>query len=90
MDRADVLIIGAGAAGGAVAWRLSQNRSLRIVCLEQGDFTDPSHYPSTRAGWEDSKLGSHHVSPNVRGLPADYPIDDSDSPIAIANYNEVH
>lgn len=89
MDIADVLIIGAGAAGGAVAWRLSQSQSLRIVCLEQGDFTDPSRYPSTRVDWEDAKLGTYHVSPNVRALPADYPIDDSESPIAIANYNAV-
>ena len=31
----DVLIVGAGAAGAAVAWSLAETR-MRIVCLEQG------------------------------------------------------
>lgn len=89
MDPVDVLIVGAGAAGSAVAWRLSQLDHLRVACLEQGDFTDPSSYPSTTLDWEVAKLGDYHVSPNVRRLPADYPVDDTESPIGIANFNAV-
>ena len=47
-DVVDVLIIGAGASGVAVAWSLADTR-MRIVCFEQGDWTNPSDYPSTAA-----------------------------------------
>ena len=35
-DTVDVLIIGAGASGAAIAWSLAETR-MRIVCFEQGD-----------------------------------------------------
>lgn len=35
-DPVDVLIIGAGASGAVVAWRLAETR-MKILCLEQGD-----------------------------------------------------
>jgi cation diffusion facilitator CzcD-associated flavoprotein CzcO len=35
-DRTDVLVIGAGAAGAAVAWMLAR-AGIGVVCLEQGD-----------------------------------------------------
>jgi choline dehydrogenase-like flavoprotein len=34
-DPVDVLIIGAGASGAAVAWSLAETR-MHILCLEQG------------------------------------------------------
>ena len=43
----DVLIIGAGASGAAVAWSLAETR-MRIVCFEQGDWTNPSDYPTNK------------------------------------------
>lgn len=88
VDPVDILIIGAGATGAAVAWRLGQT-SMSVLCLEQGGYTDPSLYPSTRKDWELSRLSDYHVSPNVRNLPSDYPINDKSSPIAIANFNAV-
>jgi len=42
----DVLIIGAGASGAAVAWSLAETK-MHILCLEQGDWMKPSEYPST-------------------------------------------
>lgn len=84
----DLIIVGAGAAGGAIARELSDS-GLKILCLEQGDFVNPSEYPSTKSNWEIFKRTSSHVSPNVRKLKADYPINDSESPIAIANFNAV-
>ena len=87
-DIADVLIIGAGASGAAVAWSLADTR-MRIVCLEQGGWMNPADYPSTRRNWEPRQWTDYAISPNVRRLPADYPINDTDSPIAIANYNAV-
>ncbi|KGF69163.1 choline dehydrogenase [Hoeflea sp. BAL378] len=84
----DVLIIGAGASGAAVAWSLADTR-MRILCLEQGDWTRPSDVPSTGRDWEARTLEDFAISPNRRGLAADYPVNDDDSPIKIANYNGV-
>ena len=39
-DTVDVLIIGAGASGAAIAWSLAETR-MRIVCFEQGDWMQP-------------------------------------------------
>jgi len=87
-DIVDVLIIGAGASGAAVAWSLAETK-MRIVCLEQGDWMNPAQYPSTTRSWEIATQGAYAISPNVRRLPSDYPINDDDSPIAVANFNAV-
>jgi choline dehydrogenase-like flavoprotein len=89
VDIADILIVGSGASGAAAAWSLSQVPGVKVVCLEQGGATLPERYPSIAADWELRRQDSYNPSPNVRRLPADYPIDDSSSPIAIANYNAV-
>jgi choline dehydrogenase-like flavoprotein len=84
----DVLIIGAGASGAAVAWRLADTR-MRILCLEQGDWVKSSDYPSNGRDWEARQLGEFNFSPNRRASPVDYPINEKDSPIKIANFNGV-
>ena len=76
----DVLIIGAGAAGAAFAWSLADTR-MNILCLEQGDWMDPAGYPSTGTDWEMRRFGDFGLSPNTRGRPEDYPVNDSESPI---------
>ena len=43
----DVLIIGSGASGAAVAWGLAETR-MRILCLEQGDWIKPTEFPDQR------------------------------------------
>ncbi|MDJ0788821.1 MAG: GMC family oxidoreductase [Myxococcota bacterium] len=87
-EKADVLIIGAGAAGAAIAWRLAETR-MRIVCLEQGGWMDPAQYPSTRNDWEMERFGPFGLSPNGRGRREDYPVNDEASPIKISNFNAV-
>ncbi|MDX2168134.1 MAG: NAD(P)-binding protein, partial [Deltaproteobacteria bacterium] len=52
----DVLIIGAGASGAAVAWSLADTR-MNILCLEQGGWMDPAQYPGMRMDWETRTLG---------------------------------
>jgi len=70
----DVLIIGSGAAGAAVAKSLS-SRGVKVVCLEQGRWIAPSTFPSSQTDWEvQLKRGPWHFSPNVRALPEDYPV----------------
>ncbi len=85
---ADVLIIGAGASGAAVAWSLAETR-MRIICLEQGDWVKPTEYPSNGRDWEARQFSDFHVNPNVRRKSADYPINEEGSPIKVANFNAV-
>ena len=54
-DPVDVLIIGAGASGAAVAWSLADTR-MRILCLEQGDWLNSSEYPSNSQDYELQQL----------------------------------
>ena len=61
-DPVDVLIIGAGASGAAVAWSLAGTR-MRIVCMEQGDWTNPSDYPTNFPDWEQRLTGPDHIDP---------------------------
>ena len=84
----DVLIIGAGASGAAVAWSLAETR-MRIVCLEQGEQMNPANYPSAGRDWEARAQGDYSMSPNIRQLPVDYPINEEDSPIKVVNFNGV-
>lgn len=84
----DVLIIGAGASGAAVAWSLAETK-MRILCLEQGDWAKPSEFPSTGRDWEARLSEDFALNPNRRGLAADYPINEDDSPIKVANFNGV-
>lgn len=86
---ADVLIIGAGASGAAVAWSLADTR-MHIVCLEQGDWMKQSDYPSNKQHWEYLRDSEMAISPNHRDRSADYPINDTEeSPISVANFNAV-
>ena len=87
-DPVDVLIIGAGASGAAVAWRLAGTR-MRILCLEQGDWVKPTDYPSNGRDWEARQLGDFSFSPNRRRSAWDYPINEAGSPIKVANFNGV-
>ncbi|MCK6554094.1 GMC family oxidoreductase [Candidatus Binatia bacterium] len=87
-ESVDVLIVGAGAAGAALAWSLADTR-MNILCLEQGDWMDPARYPPTAMDWEARHLGDFAVSPNVRQRPEDYPVNDSESPIQAAMFNAV-
>ena len=87
-DIVDVLIIGAGASGAAVAWSLAETK-MRIMCLEQGGWMNPAEYPSATRNWEMGRAGEYAISPNVRSRPDDYPINEDDSAIAVANFNAV-
>ena len=87
-ETADVLIIGAGASGAAMAWSLAETR-MRIVCLEQGDWMNPLEYPSTGRDWEGRAFSDMSISPNRRQRDTDYPVNDANSPISVANFNAV-
>lgn len=84
----DVLIIGAGASGAAVAWSLLETR-MRILCLEQGPHVPESQYPSRDEDYELARYGAFSCDPNVRKLKQDYPINVDDSCITPVNFNGV-
>ncbi len=76
-DIVDVLIIGSGASGAAVAWSLAETR-MRILCLEQGDWMKQSDFPSNGRDWEARRFTDFAISPNHRGRVTDYPINDTE------------
>nr|WP_319385112.1 GMC family oxidoreductase [uncultured Roseibium sp.] len=87
-DPVDVLIIGAGASGAAIAWSLLETR-MRILCLEQGDHLHDKDYPSRQRDYELSRYGAFSCDPNVRKLEQDYPVNSEDSCITPVNWNGV-
>ncbi|MBX2882298.1 MAG: NAD(P)-binding protein, partial [Granulosicoccus sp.] len=87
-DPVDVLIIGAGASGAAIAWSLLETR-MRIVCLEQGPWITDKDFPSRREDYELARYAEFSCDPNVRQLPQDYPINSENSDITPVNFNAV-
>jgi choline dehydrogenase-like flavoprotein len=87
-DVVDVLIIGSGASGAAVAWSLADTK-MRILCLEQGDWIKPTDFPSNGRDWEARRFADFDISPNRRARDTDYPINDAGSPMKVANFNGV-
>ena len=87
-DIADILIIGAGASSAAAAWSLADTR-MRIICLEQGDWMNPSEYPSNSKQWQVLRQVDYNQSPNIRKRETDYPINEEDSAVSVANFNGV-
>jgi choline dehydrogenase-like flavoprotein len=84
----DVLIVGAGASGAALAWTLAETK-MDILCLEQGGWMKQEEFPSNSIDWELRRLADFGLSPNDRKLPADYPVNDAESPIAVSMFNAV-
>jgi choline dehydrogenase-like flavoprotein len=85
---ADVLIVGAGASGAAVAWRLG-SRGYRVVCLEQGGWIPPHTFPTSHSDWEIHRYTDFNPDPNIRARPEDYPVENSESCIAPLMFNAV-
>jgi choline dehydrogenase-like flavoprotein len=86
--RATVAIIGAGASGGAVAWRLA-SAGIDVLCLEQGDRLDQARSPALGHDWERALQTRFHPDPNIRRGAADYPVTAVDTPIQPALFNGV-
>ena len=60
-----------------------------VLCLEQGDWPDRADYPGPKPDWELQAMKQWAPDPNVRGGPADYPIDVSASDIVPLMYSGV-
>ena len=87
-EAADVVVIGSGPSGGVVAHTLA-TRGFSVVCLEQGDWVNPTDYPANYPEWELLIQAQWGHDPNARRLPADYPLDVSDSDMWPVMFNAV-
>jgi choline dehydrogenase-like flavoprotein len=89
-ERADVVVVGSGAAGAALTWRLSQHGA-KVVCLEQGDWVPRDSLPSSQREFEVFlRRGRSSFSPNTRRLPQDYPVStEGITPAQILMFNGV-
>lgn len=87
-EKADALIIGAGASGAVAAAQLAQN-GISVVCLEQGPYVSASEFWGNKPEWEFMTTKRWHPCPNVRALPDDYPVEVSESDVNPLMYNAV-
>ncbi len=83
-----VLIIGAGASGAAFAWSIA-GTGMKVLCLEQGPWVKQQDFPTNGLDYETRGMGEYSPDPNVRDLPADYPVNSDESPIVPVMYNAV-
>jgi len=86
-DNVDVVIVGSGASGAAAAWRLSKEKSMKVVCIEQGPTLNEGLLPTSKVDWELSRSSDFSSNPEIRQSQYDFPVDCSDSPISIAYFN---
>lgn len=84
----DVLVVGAGPSGAVISATLAP-LGLSVMCLEQGDWMNPTDYPGNYPEWELLIQQQWAHDPNHRRLPADYPIDVADSDLAPVMFNAV-
>ena len=87
-DSVDVLVIGAGPSG-AVVTHTAATAGLNVLCLEQGDWVNPSDFPANHPEWELLIQHDWAHDPNVRALPSDYPVDVRDSDMWPVMFNAV-
>jgi choline dehydrogenase-like flavoprotein len=89
----DVSIVGAGASGAAVAWRLAETK-MRIASPGQGGCTRPHDDPGTQTGRQlarfvDGFVNEWATSPCTCVRTAGRPIDDGGLPVWIVDHGTV-
>lgn len=87
-ERADVLVIGAGASGGVLSATLAA-QGFSVVCLEQGDWIDRTMIRGGELDWEVTARKQMSADPSERCAPGDYPIDSTESEVLPLMWNGV-
>ncbi|MBN9099964.1 MAG: GMC family oxidoreductase [Pseudonocardia sp.] len=72
-EEADVLIIGSGMSGSAMANRLCA-AGFKVTMLEQGDWIHPTEYAHHHQEFDIERNRGWSYDPNVRQGPEDYPV----------------
>ena len=72
-EQVEVVIVGAGAAGSAIAARMVES-GVKTVVLDQGPQIRAIDHVITRDDWEFAVTREWAADPNVRGLDEDYPV----------------
>lgn len=83
----DAIIIGAGAAGITASWNLGRGK-IKILCIDQGPFLNKKILEQNLI-WSRFNEEYFNFNSNERNLAQDYPIDDTESDIKIANFNAI-
>jgi choline dehydrogenase-like flavoprotein len=95
LEPVDVVVVGAGMGGAMFTARLAERAPhLRIVLIERGGWVERPQMPAYRRDWMRLGLNEWATSPNLRiaaagpagsnkgrAPSADYPVDDTGSPI---------
>lgn len=69
----DVVVVGAGMAGGAITCTLAE-AGVSVVCLEQGSWVPGTRRPHESPFYEFERAFGWSTSPNMRQWQSDYPI----------------
>lgn len=69
----DVLVVGAGAAGAALSWRLASH-GVGVLCLEEGDWVDRDSIPKAHVDWEVRGRHYWNPAPSIRDREVDYAV----------------
>lgn len=85
---ADVVVVGAGPSGSVVTHTLA-SQGLKVVCLEQGDWVNPTDFPGNNPQWELQIQHQWAHDPNVRKVPSDYPVGVENSDMWPVMFNAV-
>lgn len=72
-DEPDVVVVGAGMAGAAISFRLTQ-AGAKVVCLEQGPTVHAVDHPTFLPDWEFAAKREWAFTPNIRALDHDFPV----------------
>jgi choline dehydrogenase-like flavoprotein len=72
-DNVDVIIVGGGLSGSAIARTLA-SAGVKVTVLEQGPWIETEDIPTDRDDWEFAITREWSFDPNVRQLPQDYPV----------------
>ena len=70
---AEILVIGAGASGVVQSLTLAE-AGRRVVCLDQGGWTEPARHPHHGADFVHRRFTDWNPEPAARRGPDDYPI----------------
>ncbi len=77
-DHADVLVIGAGASGAINSLVLAE-AGLKVVCLDQGGWTEPAQHPHYSRDFQYQRQNRWNPEPEVRRGADDYPVEGGQS-----------